>query len=61
MSDRLDKAIVNRGLLTSREKAKREIEEGHVLVNGEVCKEVLYYADKTQISQVQESSAVSTF
>ena len=31
------------------------------LLNGEVCKEVLYYADKTQISQVQGSSAVSTF
>ena len=31
------------------------------LLNGEVCKEVLYYVDKTQISQVQESSAVSTF
>ena len=31
------------------------------LLNGEVCKEVLYYVDKTQISQIQESSAVSTF
>lgn len=30
-------------------------------LSGEVCEEALYYADKTQISQVQESSAVSTF
>ncbi len=35
--ERLDKELVNRGLVSSREKGKREIENSHVLINGVIC------------------------
>jgi len=38
--DRLDKALVDRGLCESRTRAQREVLAGNVLVNGKVCAKV---------------------
>lgn len=57
MSERLDKELVKRGLIGSREKAKREIEEGHVSVNGVVCevsKTLVNDEDVIELSDVFE-------
>ncbi|MBR3840552.1 MAG: TlyA family RNA methyltransferase [Erysipelotrichales bacterium] len=55
MSDRLDQVLVSRGLIASREKAKREIEAGHVYVNGVACnvtKKLVEDSDEITIQDV---------
>ena len=55
MGERLDKELVNRGLISSREKAKREILDGHVYVNNEVCtlpKKVVIESDCITVQEV---------
>ena len=54
MSERLDKVLVIRGLISSREKAKREIEEGHVCVNNEVCKVTKRLVEDSDVVTIQD-------
>lgn len=53
MSERLDKVLVLRGLVESREKGKKAIEEGRVFVNGEVVTVSKYSVEEEDVVTVE--------